>query len=276
MSAPDAKLGIVAGSGELPRRLVELCQQNGRQLFVIAFEDQTDPITVEGVDHAWVRLGAGGEALEHLKSAGAKELVMIGPIARPSLKALRPDLRTVRFLARIGAEALGDDGLLSSIVKQLENEGFQVRGAHELLADLISVEGVYGRVKPDAQADLDIARGIMVVRALGAVDVGQAAVVQQGIVLGVEAIEGTDALLTRCRDLRREGPGGVLVKLKKPDQEARVDLPTIGPRTLEGAISAGLRGIAIEAEAALVVDRGELARSADEAGLFLVGIRANS
>jgi hypothetical protein len=125
---------------------------------------------------------------------------------------------------------------------------------------------------PDAQAEDDIALGFRVVRALGALDIGQAAVVQQGLVLGLEAIEGTDALIARCAALRREGPGGVLVKAPKPGQERRADLPTIGRRTVEAAAAAGLRGIAVEAGASLVIDHAAVAVAADRAGLFVVGV----
>jgi hypothetical protein len=135
-------------------------------------------------------------------------------------------------------------------------------------------EGPLGRLRPSPEAEADVARGIAVARALGALDIGQAVVVQQGLVLGVEAIEGTDELLRRCAALRRDGPGGVLVKLAKPGQEARVDRPTIGPRTVALAAEAGLQGIAAEAGATLLIDRDELIRAADRAGLFVVGVRA--
>jgi DUF1009 family protein len=267
-----AKLGIIAGAGDLPVRLIEVCREEGREFFVIAFPGQTDPATVADVDHAWVRLGAAGTALAKLRAAAVEELVMVGAISRPSLKELRPDLKTMRFMAKLGGGALGDDGLLGNVVKALEDEGFRIRGIDELLHQLLAVPGPYGRLRPDAQAESDIRRAIVVVRALGAVDVGQAAVVQQGIVLGVEAAEGTDALLARAGTLRRDGPGGVLVKLKKPGQERRADLPTIGRSTVAGAAAAGLAGIAVEAGAALVVDAPAVTKAADEAGLFVTGI----
>jgi DUF1009 family protein len=134
-------------------------------------------------------------------------------------------------------------------------------------------EGPLGRVRPDAEAHADIERGLRIARAIGALDIGQAVVVQQGLVLGVEAIEGTDALLRRCRELRRDGPGGVLVKTEKPGQEKRADRPTIGPRTVSLAAESGLRGIAAEAGATLLIDRDEVIRLANQAGLFVVGVR---
>jgi len=147
-----------------------------------------------------------------------------------------------------------------------------VIGPDQVLRAGLAPEGVLGRLRPDAQALADIDHARRIARALGALDIGQAVVVQQGLVLGVEAIEGTDALLRRCAKLRREGPGGVLVKVEKPGQEQRADRPTIGPQTVALAVAAGLRGIAVEAGATIVLDRDEVVNAADRAGLFVVGI----
>lgn len=266
------KLGIIAGGGELPARLVEVCRANGRAVFVLAFEGQTDPATVVGVDHAWVRLGQTAPALAVLHDAGVEELVLIGPVKRPGMKEIGFDLRAAQFLAKVAAQGLGDDGLLRAAIRVLEDEGFRVIGADDVLAELLAPLGPIGAGRPDAQAERDIARGLEVLRALGAVDVGQAVVVQQGIVLGIEADEGTDGLIKRCAGLAREGPGGVLVKIRKPGQERRVDLPTLGAETVAGARRAGLRGIAVEAGGSLIVDRAAAAAAADAAGIFLCGI----
>ena len=266
------RLGIVAGSGALPGQLVAACRAGGRPFFVLALEGQAEAAPLADLPHAWIRLGAAGRGIELLREAGVEEIVLAGAVRRPSLAALRPDRRTARFLAKIGRAAFGDDGLLSAVVKTLEDEGFRVVASSDILHGLLAVEGVYGAVAPDADAWTDIERGVAVARALGALDIGQAAVVQQGVVLGVEAIEGTDALLQRAGTLKREGAGGVLVKVKKPGQETRVDLPVIGARTVENAAAAGLRGIAVEAGAALVVDRAAVVAAADRTGLFVVGI----
>ena len=267
-----AKLGIIAGGGDLPARLVKVCRANGRAVFVLALEGQTDPATVVGVDHAWVRLGQARPTLEALHGAGVEELVLIGPVKRPGLNEIGFDLRSAQFLAKVTTQGLGDDGLLSALIRVLEDEGFRVIGADQVLADLLAPRGPIGAGRPDAQAESDIARGLEVLRALGAVDVGQAVVVHQGIVIGVEAAEGTDALLARCPGLAREGPGGVLVKIRKPGQERRVDLPTLGTETVAGAVRAGLRGIAVEAGGSLIVDRAAVTAAADAAGIFLCGI----
>ena len=271
------KLGILAGGGELPARIIEHCQQTERDFFVIAFEDQTRPETVADVPHAWVRLGAVGNALTLLHEAGVQDLVMAGAIRRPSLGALRPDARAAGIFARAGTSVgtfmVGDDGLLSAVVRELEeNEGFRVIGPDSLLPGSLATAGTYGTVEPDDQDRDDIRRGIEVALAIGALDVGQGTVVQRGLVLAVEAVEGTDAMLARAAGLRRQGPGGVLVKVKKPGQESRADLPTIGVTTVEGAAAVGLRGIAVEAGGALVIERDRVVVSADRAGLFVIGV----
>ncbi len=267
------KLGIIAGGGSLPGQVIAACRAEGRPFFVLALKNFADEAAIAGVPHAWVRLGAAVRGVELLQEQGVEELVMVGPVKRPSLATLRPDARTAKWLTRVGISALGDDGLLKAIMTAIESAGFRFVGVDSILGSLVASEGQYGKITPDGQAMVDIERGIDVANGLGAADVGQAVVVQQGIVLGVEAVEGTDALLARCADLRRPGPGGVLVKMKKPNQERRIDLPTIGVDTVEHAAAAGLRGIAIEAGGTLVVDREEVVRRADAAGLFVIGIR---
>jgi lipid-A-disaccharide synthase len=267
------KLGIVAGQGELPARIIETCRATGRDFFVVAIEGQADPRILPGTPHMWCRLGAAETGFAKLREVGAKEVVLAGAVTRPSLDSLRPDLRTARFLGRLARSALGDDGLLSAVVREFEEYGFDVVGADDILGEMIAVEGPYGSRVPDSVARSDIEVGRRVARTLGALDVGQAVIVQQGVVLGVEAIEGTDALIARCCDLQRQGQGGVLVKVKKPAQERRVDLPTIGVGTVEAAGAARLSGIAVEAGGALVIDPLAVGRAADAAGLFVVGVR---
>ncbi len=267
------KLGILAGGGQLPVRVIEACRATGRDFFVLAFEGQTDRAVVADAPHAWVGLGQAGEAFSLLRAAAVGEIVFAGPVKRPNFSDLKVDLRGARFIAKIGAAAFGDDGLLSAVVREFEAEGFRVVGADDVLDELRTPEGQCGTIAPDALAWSDIRRGIEVARALGKLDLGQAAVVQQGLVLGLEAIEGTDALLDRCARLRRPGAGGVLVKVAKPGQERRVDLPAIGVGTIARVAEAGLRGVALEAGGSLIIDRASVARAADAAGLFVVGVK---
>ena len=179
----------------------------------------------------------------------------------------------MQVFARLGKAAFGDDVLLRAVVDEVEKEGFSVVGPHEIEPGLITAEGVLGRHQPSAQNAADLDFGIRVTKTLGELDVGQAAVVQQGVVIGLEAVEGTEALLSRCRKHRRAGIGGVLVKSCKPQQDRRVDLPTIGLRTVRQAFEAGLSGIAVEAGASLILDREAVVSAADKLGLFIVGFK---
>ncbi len=267
------KLGIIAGSGELPRTLIHACEASGRPYFVLAVEDAADEETVAatGDNYAWIRLGAIGKAIDLLRKQHVEELVLAGYVTKPRISTLRPDIKGAKLLARIGSQLLvGDNELLSTIVQFLEEEGFKVCGAEEVVKELVAPEGLIGSIMPDKRAQTDIAFGAKIARAIGELDIGQACVVHNQKVLGVEAVEGTDALITRVAHLK-EGHGGVLVKVKKPQQERRVDLPTIGVETVQRAAEAGLSGIAIEAGASLIVNRREVARAADAAGIFVVG-----
>lgn len=265
------KLGILAGGDELPGRIIRACQLTGRPFFILAFRGQTDPETVAGAPHLWVRLGAVGEIIDALKAEKVEEIVLVGAIRRPSAAELRPDWRGTKILAKAGLAMLGDDGLLRVIAAELESEGFHVIGAHDVVHDLLAPNGILGRHHPTKEQEEDITRGIMITHVLGELDVGQAVIIQQGIVLGIEAAEGTDSLIERCKALKREGPGGVLVKTKKPQQDRRLDLPTVGLRTMKEAINSGLSGIAIQAGETIMLEKEAFIDLADEAGLFVLG-----
>jgi len=271
------RLAIVAGGGPLPRRVIEACRRRGRAVLVVGLDGQTDPETVpEGPPHLWSRLGSAGSLVDRLAASGIAEICLVGAIRRPGLAELRPDWKTAMLLGRIGLAAGGDDAVLRAIARVLSERGFTVVAPHDLMDDLLATEGPLTSARPDAQARADIARALAVARAVGALDVGQGAVVQQGIVLAVEAAEGTDAMLARCADLARPGPGGVLVKARKPQQDERLDLPTIGETTVVAAARAGLRGIAVEAGGALVAEPDAVRAAADRLGLFVLVLpRAN-
>ena len=266
-------LGILAGGGPLPGQVAAAARAAGHEVFLVGLEGYAEPAVLAPHPHAMARLGAAGHILHLLRQAGVGDLVLVGPVRRPSVFDLRPDAEGVRIMARIGRAAFGgDDGLLAAVVRVLAEEGFSVIGAHEVLTEALGPHGLLTQTQPDAQAQVDIDRGVAVVRALGAVDVGQGCVVQMGIVLAVEAIEGTDAMLARSRSLARPGAGGVLVKLVKPGQDRRADLPTIGPDTIASCAQAGVSGIAFEAGGTMFTDRSRTIADADAAGIFLVGI----
>ncbi len=268
-------LGIIAGGGDLPRIIIQSCIDQGRPFFVLALEDAAEEATVDlaGTHHAWIRFGGIGKALELARKHAVEEMVMAGHVTRPRLSSLRPDLKGAKLLARIGGQLIsgGDNSLLSGIVSFLEEEGFRVSGADQFVQELLTPEGMIGSIYPDKRAQGDIEIGARIARAIGALDIGQSVVVENGLVLGVEAIEGTDGLIARCAHLKREDKGGVLIKVKKPQQEKRVDLPTIGVATVEQCAQSGLAGIAIEVGASLIINRREVARRADALGVFVIG-----
>lgn len=282
MPAAGEALGLIAGGGLMPVRVADAAAKAGRPVFCLLVEGYANPADYARFPHEVVPLGAIGRMFAALRARAVRDLVLAGRVTRPSLLSFRFDAEGARQLAKLGMRAIlgGDDGLLSAVLNQLRAEGFRPVGAQELLATLLVEEGRLTRLGPDEVAAGDIARGIAVARALGTADAGQGCVVQQGLVLALEAIEGTDAMLERCAGLRREGPGGVLVKLVKPRQDVLIDLPAIGPETVRRAAAAGLAGIAIEARTnhagTLVVDRAETAALADAAGLFLIAIRPDA
>ncbi len=265
------KLGIVAGAGELPKLVIESCQQQGRPYFVMALKGHADPSLIPS-DATWVRLGAVGKSFELAHENGVEDVLMIGAVRRPTLSELCPDWRGLKFFAKAGVKSLGDDGLLKAIIHEIEKDGFHVIGADEILTDSLSQVGLYGNIKPTKQNKEDISKGYSVAKILGQADVGQSVIVADGLVLGVEAIEGTDALIKRCQNLHRSSVKGVLVKVKKPHQERRADLPTIGVKTIENAFQYGLAGIAVEKESAFIVNKAKVVQKANELGLFLIGI----
>lgn len=269
----ERKIGIIAGSKDLPRRVITHCRALNKPYFVLAIEGQTDPITVEGSDHAWVRLGAIGQAIDVLKKAGVQDVIMAGPVKRPSWTEIRPDAKGALWVAKLAKSAFGDDSLLRIIVDLIEKEGFKVIGTEELLGQaLLAQEGMLGKVKASSCDLKDIRQALEVLKIIGNADIGQSLIIQDGVILGVEAAEGTNELIKRCQSLHRAGPGGILLKIAKPIQDRRVDLPTIGLETLQIAHQNGLRGIVMEAGSVQLLQKEECIAYANVNGLFLMGI----
>ncbi|HEX9461943.1 MAG TPA: UDP-2,3-diacylglucosamine diphosphatase LpxI [Alphaproteobacteria bacterium] len=266
------KLGVLAGGGRLPARVIAACRDRGRPHFVVAFQGFTDPATVEGATHAWLPLEKVGSVLRRLHDEGVRDVVLAGPVRRPhAWLKLRPDWRAVRLLLKMFRNWRGDDHVLSLVVREIEADGFRVLGAEAVAPDLLMPSGALGRHHPDARQQADIAVGIAAATDLGRRDRGQAVIVANRRVLGLETAGGTAALLGGyVRDPATRG--GVLVKIAKPGQERRVDLPSVGVDTVRQAQAVGLGGIALEAGGSLVIDRHDVVRAADEAGLFVVGV----
>jgi UDP-2,3-diacylglucosamine hydrolase len=266
-------LGIVAGGGHGPHRLIEFCQKTGRPFVLFTLTGHADADLQAGdIPHIPAGIGEAGRILDLAGQHGVQDIVLIGRVRRPSLSELKPDGFTLKLLGRVGLSLFGDDKLLQAVCREIEQAGFRVLGVQDVMSDFLMPSGCLTDTAPPAELRADMDRGVEVATALGRVDVGQSVVIQQGVVLGVEAVEGTDALLTRCALLKRDGPGGVLVKLCKPQQDRRLDLPAIGPDTVRQARAAGLQGIAVMAGATLLIDRAETIATANQLGLFLIGL----
>ncbi|MBK9585052.1 MAG: UDP-2,3-diacylglucosamine diphosphatase LpxI [Alphaproteobacteria bacterium] len=279
MPAPEkveiAKLGILAGGGLLPIQLAEDCLQKGMEIFIIGFEGQTAPELKTCYPHFWTGLGAAGSIFKALRAQGVKDVVLAGSIRRPWLSELRPDMKGMEILTRIGLGTLGDDGLLSLLKKEFEKEGFTIHGVHKFAQSLLVKDGVLTRSKPQESDWQTIRKGIEISQKLGELDIGQSVVVQEGRILGVEAAEGTDRLIARCIELQKRGKGAILVKTCKPQQDRDLDLPTIGPDTAKKAGEAGFSGIVIQAGAALILDPQTVAEIADKYNMFVLGMKLN-
>ncbi|MEG6509644.1 UDP-2,3-diacylglucosamine diphosphatase LpxI [Methyloligella sp. 2.7D] len=272
----DSPLAIIAGGGPLPCVLADITLGRGRPVHIIGLVGEADE-AITRYPHSWMKWGEIGKLFSILEKNGCRDLVMIGKVTRPDVKNLSVDfgaLKSLPFLITLGTG--GDDKILSSIVNFFEEKGFRVLGVGQVAPELLAGEGILGKKTPSSDDREDIAVGFRVLETLGALDIGQAAVIVNAHVLAVEAAEGTDAMLSRCADLRknryrfRRKRLGVLVKAPKPGQEERIDLPTIGPRTIERAAEAGLSGIAIGAGRVLIVDREATIAAANKHGLFLI------
>ncbi len=248
---------------------------------VFALRGACDPARVERFRHHWISVGQLGRATRLFRSEGCRDLVFIGSLMRPALSEIRLDWGTIRVIGELmSAFRGGDDHLLSGIGRILERDGFRMVGIRDVAPDILMPQGTIARATPDAAATADIGRGREVLGALGPFDIGQAVVVIDGHVVAVEDIEGTDGLLARVARLRETGrirakPGrGVLVKAPKSGQDLRFDLPTVGPKTIEGVASAGLAGIAVIAGSTIAADAQGMVAAADKAGLFIQGLPA--
>jgi DUF1009 family protein len=277
----SSPVGLIAGGGVMPFALADSLSARGIEAVVFALKGACDPKQAARFRHHWISVGQLGRAEKLFRSENCQNLIFIGTLVRPALSEIRLDWGTLRALGRIWAAFRGgDDHLLSSIGRILEEDGFRLIGIKDVAPDLLMPEGCLTRSTPDQSAAADIAKGREVLRALGPFDIGQAVVVIDGHVVAVEDIEGTDALLARVARLRADGrirasaARGVLVKAPKSEQDLRFDLPTVGPATVERAAAASLAGIAVVAGNTVVVEPQTMMEAADAAGLFVSGLRA--
>lgn len=277
----DSPIGVIAGAGTLPFAMADSLLARGLRPVIFAIRGYCDPARVTAYPHHWIALGQFGRLTRLLRAEQCHDVVFIGGLVRPALSEIRLDWGTLRQIPNIAAAMRGgDDHLLTSVARIFEQHGFRLVGVQDIAPDLLMPEGDLARATPDAAARGDIARGLAALAAMSPFDIGQALVIIDGHVVAVEDIEGTDGLLARTARLRdlgriRAKPGlGVLVKAPKSNQDLRFDLPSLGPRTIEGAVAAGLRGVAIVAGHAIVAEPQKVVQIADRAGLFVTGVPA--
>jgi DUF1009 family protein len=279
---PQSRLAIVAGGGDLPRRVAEQAKRTNRDPLIVGLKGFVEASLLADFGGVELSIGQLGKLIQLMRKEGCEEMVFAGSIKRPDFASLSLDLKGVQSLPRILAAAKkGDDALMRAVMDVFADAGFRIIGADDVLEDLRVGPGSLGKFSPAEEHWQDIRRAADVARISGSLEIGQGAVSCDGLILAVEAQEGTDRMLARIPELVAEIRGtpearrGVLVKRPKPQQERRIDLPTIGIRTVEGAAAAGLAGIAVEASGALVVDREAVARAADAAGIFVYGFTAS-
>ncbi|MCK5383988.1 MAG: UDP-2,3-diacylglucosamine diphosphatase LpxI [Alphaproteobacteria bacterium] len=281
MSAPQEiinidRLGIIAGGGNLPAYLLSVCENKGIKAYVVVLNGQCDEDRIKDLPQEqtlWANLGSAGKIIDFFKQNDITDLVLIGSVMRPALSQIKPDMKAIQILSRIGFKALGDDGLLSAIKSELEREGFVVRAIQDFCDKLLMPRGVLGDYENAPEDEATIELGIRTSQEIGALDIGQSVIVQDGLVIGVEGVEGTDNLIKRCFPLLKPGArGGILVKTCKPQQNTSLDLPTIGVDTIQNAYESGLKGIVLQAGYTLLVDPKSIAEYANKYSIFVVGV----
>ncbi|HEY6832644.1 MAG TPA: UDP-2,3-diacylglucosamine diphosphatase LpxI [Pseudolabrys sp.] len=274
----EGPLAMICGGGSLPLAVADFVASHGRKVVLFPLRGSAEGTAVERHPHHWLYIGQMGKFIRLARAEGCRDLVFLGSLIRPSPWRTRLDLKALVMMPRIlRAFRGGDNHLLSGMGKLLEQEGFRLLGAHEVAPEILVPQGALGRIEPSERDWADIALGLDYLRTAGPFDIGQAVVVAGRHILAVEAAEGTDHMLARVAEMRTNGRVrgahgvGVLVKAPKPNQDRRFDLPSIGPRTVEGAAHAGLAGIAVVAGETIIADAEDLIAAADRANIFVIG-----
>ena len=269
------KIAVIAGAGELPRLVIDTLKQGKSEFIVLALQGHADQLATKEQNCYDVHIGKVGTILKLLKQHKVKQIVFAGSVKRPSLLSLKLDATALLMLAKMGISRLsgGDDTILSTIIALSTKEGFEVCSPESIVPSMLVQPGKLGKIAPSASDNKDIAIGKKVLNKLGDMDVGQSAVVEDGCVLGIEAAEGTDQLILRCGKLKREKTRlGIVIKMKKSTQERRIDLPAIGTTTIQNLHDAGFKGIALEANSSLIINKKAVISLADKLGVFVVGV----
>ncbi|MHA1558472.1 MAG: LpxI family protein [Alphaproteobacteria bacterium] len=268
-------LAVFAGKGDLPKHIIESCYRSKKSVVVVGFEGQTTGSLVENfkIPFKMFPIGKIGGILSFLKKHCVKEIVLAGALDRPNFKELTIDRIGLNWMMRLGGKLFkGDNSLLTSIVSLLEKEGFKILSPSDVLGGILAARGFLTEKKPTRDDLCDIRYGIKILDTLSKFDIGQSVIVENGVVLGIEAIEGTERLIKRCAPLKRQKKGGVLIKMAKKGQSDKVDLPTIGLNTIDQVTESGLFGIAIGAGSTQIIDYNNTLKKAERNNIFIVSI----
>lgn len=268
-----APTGIIAGRGPLPLKIARLLQAKAQPPFLLLINGEADPADYAGFDHEVINIAKVGKILSALTRHRCRNLVLAGPVDRPNFRNILPDFEGLKLINRFrSAKQLGDDRLLSIVTTFLAEKGFKVIGAHEFDAELTARSGLLTECAPSSGEHEDIEKAVLILRTMGALDIGQSLVYRDGYVLAVEAAEGTDQMIARCRQFYKDENAGFLLKMSKPSQNLTVDMPTIGVDTVKSVFEAGLRGIVFEAEKTLLLDQSEIILEANRKNIFLYAV----
>jgi len=268
-----SKLGIFAGTGRLPDILAHSCTAQGRDFQIYVFDGEQYAQELKGFALHKVKIASVGAIFKLLKEHEVSEVVFAGKINRPGFSSLIPDLTGAKLLAKIAsAKLLGDDALIKVVIEFIESAGFKVVGTHQVSPELITPTGNLTKSRISSDIENDIKTALEIARKIGVLDIGQAIIFQAGRVLAVEAAEGTDEMIKRTSSyIKNKERAAILVKIAKPNQELRVDMPVIGIDTVKNCIAAGIGGIAIESGSTMIIDREAVIREANKKGLFVAG-----
>lgn len=265
-----SKIGIIAGKGLLPLRIIEKCIEDNKEFEIFSPQNQIDSQQFENKQIHFFDLGQAQKLLDLLKAKQVNQLVFAGKITRPSLKSLNFDKKAKDFIVKNSLKVFGDEGLFQCLSQEFEREGFKVLAVSDFLDDfIVQKKGVLGDIQPNKDDWADINKGLKIAHKIGSLDIGQAVIIQSSLVLGVEALEGTDELIKRCSDLKREEKNGILIKAGKYKKEKRIDLPTIGLDTIKNLKEAKFHGIVLESKRAIIIDHKMVIDEANKSGIFI-------
>lgn len=276
-------IGIICGHGFYPKIAVMACVKKNLNFCLIFINgiSSHENFFLEGecenVKFTTLNLGEIGAAIDFFQKNNVKKVIFSGAVKRPNFKQLTLDAKGRQWLAHLGSRIFyGDDGLLRAISELMKKEGFEIISGTELIdkKEIFLSKGTHTNAIPSKSDLRDIEFGAKVARTIGVLDIGQSVIIHEGLVVGIECVEGTDELIKRCAKLRKSDKGGILVKMCKPQQDIRVDLPTIGPSTIDLLCENNFAGVAIDAEKCIVIDKSEVIRKANEASLFVHGVNA--